>query len=653
MHKKILFIIFIFAIYSNYAQENKLSRFSIVDDFTEATINHITQDKIGYLWIASDNGVYKFDGIKAQNVSTKSSNYVLKNQNTIYIAHTNGLTTCYQNKKEHFNSNEVYKISVFKDNIFLATAKGICIFRKNQIVPLFFNSIINSSIVYNIVNANNQFYIATNKGLWSTDNLITPQKIKKISNLTFKQFLATKNYMVTVANNLEIFTIDKNATIQKVYELKDIHSLKQLNDEIWISTTSNGIEVINAHTFSFIRKVNKYNAKISNTLTSLFVDTTNFLWVGSNNGYIYQYDSNTSKSVVPKIHFEKVLVNYKEVNHLENKKQNLPSSENNITFSYKTVGFKNPHKTQYRYQLNKNTSPWSIQSQVTFASLQSGSYVFTAQSKSNNQLSGKISYSFTIANPFYKQTWFYILITSLFCLGLAAVIELRIKKIKKKNQQKIVQLTTQNYLMSLEQKALQLQMNPHFIFNVLNGIKALGNAGNLKELNKTITQFSILLRSILNNSRTDEITLLDEIQTLESYLALEQKMHTFHFDYSIQLNLKTIDTEEILIPPMLIQPFVENSVRHAFSNTNKKAKIEIIFEVKHQYLHITILDNGIGFRKIKEKRDKKHKSAALEITEERIQNITPNHGFHIGTILKNESVKGTKVAFKIPLKTDY
>lgn len=221
-----------------------------------------------------------------------------------------------------------------------------------------------------------------------------------------------------------------------------------------------------------------------------------------------------------------------------------------------------------------------------------------------------------------------------------------------KNKTKIEKLQAENHLLSLEQKALQLQMNPHFIFNVLNGIKALGNAGKTTELNNTISKFAILLRAVLNNSRQEEISLADEISILKNYISLEQQINATSFEYEINTDVN-LDAEEILIPPMLVQPFVENCIKHAFK-ASKSNKISIIFSTKNQFLECSIIDNGIGIQQSKlQIKSSSHNSVAIKITEERIKTLSKKSAFSIAEISKNKAIIGTKIFFKIPLKTDF
>jgi sensor histidine kinase YesM len=125
------------------------------------------------------------------------------------------------------------------------------------------------------------------------------------------------------------------------------------------------------------------------------------------------------------------------------------------------------------------------------------------------------------------------------------------------------------------------------------------------------------------------------------------------FIYDITTNLNNIDADEILIPTMLIQPFIENCIQHAFQK-NTLGKININIQVKHHFLNFSIVDNGIGIRESKRRKENlHHTSVALKVFQERIENITTKNSFSIDEIIEDSVVTGTKVCFKIPLKTDY
>ena len=200
----------------------------------------------------------------------------------------------------------------------------------------------------------------------------------------------------------------------------------------------------------------------------------------------------------------------------------------------------------------------------------------------------------------------------------------------------------QQALQEANLSALKLQMNPHFIFNTLNSLKALGRSGNIKSFEETIVTFANLLRSILKGSRENKLNLKEEIESLKNYLRLEQHLSQNRFDFEIIVNTNNIDIEEINIPPMLIQPFAENAIKHAFKERKGKITIQII--VKGKYLVISIKDNGIGFNT----ETVTLNSYGIKITKERISNLLSNHLFEISS-----SNIGTCVSFRIPLLLDY
>ena len=194
-------------------------------------------------------------------------------------------------------------------------------------------------------------------------------------------------------------------------------------------------------------------------------------------------------------------------------------------------------------------------------------------------------FNFTIKTPFYKKLWVQILAVAILLFVLGLLVYSYIKRLKNRNKKAQKALKLKNHLLLLEQKALRLQMNPHFIFNVLNGIKAMGTS-NPQKMETTINTFAIMLREILNNSRKDVISLDQEIKTLHKYLEVEQLMALTPFSYDIKVT-SSLDTEEILIPPMLVQPFVENAIKHGISvlsSGEKEGALSIHFIAKEATL---------------------------------------------------------------------
>ncbi len=402
---------------------------------------------------------------------------------------------------------------------------------------------------------------------------------------------------------------------------------------------------------------------IETCLNAVDKDADGNLWFGAIYGLTQFVPSDSSKeSLKPKIYFKDVEVAYRSVDSIDlkswtnvDKILELSPTQTQISFKYKTVDLDHPTDIQYRYKLNDTEwSPWSMDAAQNFSGLAYGAHEFTVQSRNNRwETSDPINFKFYIDSPLYEKTWFQwtVIILTITFLGLFSLRY--IKRMKLENNAEQERLKLQNHLLTLEQKALRLQMNPHFIFNVLNGIKAM--AGTKPEkMNATINNFATLLRETLINSRKDTIGLDQEIKTLRHYIEVEKLMAPTSFDYEIIVN-GDLDPEEILVPPMLIQPFVENAIRHGILKGRRKGMLKVQFDITEEHLKCTVLDNGIGIFQSQESKPKTdHQSMALTVTRERLESISGKGALQIAEIKNNDGViEGTSIIFKIPLETDY
>lgn len=638
------------------AQQFDIKNLTVKDGLPSNIIYDIKQDEIGYLWIATEKGLVKFDGDDFIVIHQQKSTALFIDGQTIYASLKNGLFVKNKSKEQFFNSKKILSFIKNDNEVLMGTIEGLYSFKNAKLLPIKINTALDSSSINDIVSIEKGFLISSSNGLHKVNKKLKSSILLKIKEDFFLTIEKYYNGYLTTTRDGEILHIH-NDSITKITEtFNDITSIKKIKNEVWITSRTNGIEVFTLPSFSFKQKINKYNSLQTNTVYNVFKDNYSNIYIASKKGIYVLSKPNFQRlpATKPILYFENLQVNHQNVDTLISAKNfKLSNLENNISISFKTVYIPNPKKVLYRYQLNGDFSPWSPNNTVQFSNLNTGRYLFKVQSKIGNLESNIKLLSFNIDSPFYLKAWFiFSIIITLLSIGYLS-LDYHIKRINKKNNQKINELKTQNRLLSLEQKALQLQMNPHFIFNVLNGIKALGNNGNKIELNNTISKFSILLRGILNNSRKEEITLQDEIILLKNYIELEQRMSSKSFTYSINTDLNDIDVEEILIPTMLIQPFVENCIQHAFKK-NSFGKININFEVKYGFLHCSIIDNGIGIHQSqKRKSSTTYKSVALSVSKERIFTISKNSFFKINEIIEENEIKGTKVNFRIPLKTDY
>ncbi|WP_395043617.1 tetratricopeptide repeat protein [Flavobacterium sp.] len=243
-----------------------------------------------------------------------------------------------------------------------------------------------------------------------------------------------------------------------------------------------------------------------------------------------------------------------------------------------------------------------------------------------------------------------ILISVLFILFVAGIAFISYKRVQLRKR-----LTLEKELAVYEQKALHLQMNPHFIFNCLGSISSFIVQNSTDAAIKYLAKFSKLMRLTLEYSKETLIPIDKEIESLQNYLELEQLRFNNKFDFYIK---KSNDIEDdVALPPLLLQPFIENAIIHGLNPTIKNGTITIDFSIEDESLICIIIDNGIGINTSKEFKKKlvtMHKSMALDITNKRLEMIQTSSSqksrVDIEEMNKDGEVLGTKVVVRLPLQ---
>jgi ligand-binding sensor domain-containing protein/anti-sigma regulatory factor (Ser/Thr protein kinase) len=338
---------------------------------------------------------------------------------------------------------------------------------------------------------------------------------------------------------------------------------------------------------------------------------------------------------------------------------NLPFNKSRVSINFDAIEFATPKDIEYFYRIKNDDSTWfSISNpQLILQDLSPGTY--TVEIKATLLKQGRESEIKQITITIEKPWWLKTISLVAFAFGIIGLLYLftnwRIKKAKKAAQEKN---EIANKMLKLEQNALQAQMNPHFIFNCLTGIQQLMNTNNIDEANEYLVTFSRLIRSTLENSTQEFIVLQDEIDYLKQYISLEEKRLTnsliTHFNIAY-----TINTQAIELPNMMLQPIIENAIRHGLKPLeNKAGEIVINFSVNNNTLECIITDNGIGREASalnKTHGISSHKSFGLSIIKQRLQGYSKsyNQNYSIEIIdLKNENniALGTKVILHLPIK---
>ncbi|MBO0322831.1 histidine kinase [Muricauda sp. CAU 1633] len=240
-----------------------------------------------------------------------------------------------------------------------------------------------------------------------------------------------------------------------------------------------------------------------------------------------------------------------------------------------------------------------------------------------------------------RQKWIiYSLLFGILLTALTAFLFYRSNK-----QQKLA-----NNLLAL--KSLRTQMNPHFIFNALNSVNNYIAKSDERSANRFLSEFSVLMRSVLENSEEDFIPLSKELELLELYVKLEHSRFSDKFDYNIDVD-KQVDIDAFQIPPMLLQPYIENAIWHGLRYKDEKGFLKIALkQLTPNLLEITITDNGIGRKKsaeLKTSNQKKQKSKGMGNIKKRIQILNDMYKNKVDVSITNlnEDQTGTKVTLKL------
>jgi hypothetical protein len=552
--------------------------------------------------------------------------------NTIYFLYSPKSIYCL-NK----TTNNIYKLGIEelrlngalkdiciagKDSLYISTGNSLISYVNNKYYSIFPSR--TTCVSYD--KSTSSIYFGTLSTLYKYDI-----RSKKTSDLS--------EIIPELKNKIKEITIDKN-------------------NIIWVSTVSNGILAIYNNNIIFtLNKSTGLHNKIVNSINishnnSIIISTFkgvyifNYIWLYGKitSGKMQNYTTNNglSENYIHDACLEDSLlyvatnsslniINLKEINKFDNTKlaiiqtsinnrvyskdslANLNNNQNYIRISYSSFMFGNKNSL-YKYRLLPIQKDW-IQTNEhikEFGPLEPNKYLFEicAIDNNGNNLSDLKSLPFTIHPAFWQTMLFKIAILLAILIIVSIVIYYYLKA---KNKE----INHQNQLADLKIKALRAQMNPHFIFNCLNTIQGFMNEGNNIDSNRFITKFSHLIRQTLNLSNESFINIDKEVDYLNTYISLEQIRFNHSFDYSINIET-TINKNKLFIPSMLLQPLIENSIRHGLRQKIEKGHLDIKFNLLEKVLIVIIDDDGIGFNKNKVKEESNYDSKGLQLISERI-----------------------------------
>ncbi|PWT99685.1 MAG: hypothetical protein C5B52_10175 [Bacteroidetes bacterium] len=428
-------------------------------------------------------------------------------------------------------------------------------------------------------------------------------------------------------------------------------SLRVSGSTLWIGTAK-GLNKINLKSPNYVMAFEASESLLFDAINSIYVNQDT-VYVGTPKGLVFFDSKESPYKTNCRLKLMSVQVSGNEID--KDKPLKIEYNNNRVRFEYVGITFRSYGEILYKYRLVGLDTSWRTTKEtiLDFTTLPPGNYRLELEAvgaffKSSNSL----VFPFVVAPPYWQTFWFIGLMSLLLVLLTWFVIHSRIKAIKRKQEERI---QMQQQLFELEQKALRAQMNPHFIFNCLNSIQGYIIEKDLPSANKYLSNFAGLIRQTLDNSARSMISIADEMKYLSTYLELEKMRFSQKFEYAILIDPNVI-ASDTFIPNMILQPYIENAIRHGLQHKNENnGRIDIKISSDSNDIVFKIEDNGIGreaAQKLKSSQHIEYQSKGMIITQERIDIIKMNTKadikVHVEDVVINGRTNGTLVTLSFP-----
>jgi hypothetical protein len=354
--------------------------------------------------------------------------------------------------------------------------------------------------------------------------------------------------------------------------------------------------------------------------------------------------NNVSMTPAPTPLLDKIHVNNKEqFIELSNAILDLDHTQKNIFIDFTAVHYTNADKLQFAYQLVGADDEWkytTVNRSAQYAALSPGRYAFKLKvaDESGNWGPDKELLSFTIVPPFWKSAWFILCVSGTALLISFWLVRKRIHTIRYEAglKQKIAET---------EMMALRAQMNPHFIFNCINSIDSLIQDNDKYHATVYLNKFAKLIRCILDSSKQNTVTLANDLETLKLYIEMEQFRNENKFTADIKAD-QVLLQDDYKVPPLIIQPYVENAILHGLRNrTDNEGQLSISLNRVNGHIQYIIEDNGVGRMHTQNGHSNNKVSYGMQMSSDRVKlfNQEENASVEITDLVNNGVSAGTRV----------
>lgn len=675
--------------------------------FKTKSINCVLTDSQNGLWVSTEgSGLFHCKNLNElhfneNEVLGNQINFVKKNNDKLFISTINGEVSMLENNRlseiigKGQTTEILYDIEPFSDNYLMAFSYSIRIYNPNK-------KTISKSIFhprrfiygYKLTTLKKDSFVCierkgitffagekflklinTNcKTYWSEvrNNILliaTEKGVYQLINDHFKQpdyLMSTKNCIVTkirkddlgnywfCSKGSGLFKLTSGDKLIKYSTLNELPS-NIINDISFVPgngillSTNNGLFYCPGKSLgNDLKKWNKiYAEEVKGTV--LFDEK---LYLITKNGLVIINIKNLEQEQSLHFNLTTILVNGKSVS--EKMLSQLDYKQNSLEFNFDVILFSSPAPDiKYSLQGPKSYFGSTKNQQITFQNLSPGSYTLFACPDLKNSNKKILEIPFTIVPAFWQTVWFKVLFFLIVVFAIVFVVWLyfRYRKIKEDKKNSINRLITEYKLV-----ALKAQINPHFMSNCLTAIQHLIISNKVDEANQYLAKFSLLVRQVLNFSTKPFVSLQEEIEITKLNIELEQLRFENKFVFEIELEDKH-SLKSIFIPPLILQPIIENAIWHGLLPLKKLRKGKLLLKVnmKNDLLYIIIEDNGVGRKSNNNSISNLRESKGISITKQRIENLnsfyqTTKADFKYEDLVDaDQNPLGTRVSIILPI----
>ena len=604
-----------------------------------------TEQHFPYIYFSTLGGQVGSINVKTEKIETYSLEVKSNIQNLTYCDSDNKLYFNAQNTLYFLENNVIKKIEnqfppikdflKTNDEYIIATSRGAFVYKKIHDKNASDTLTTNWARAIAINSSQEILWIATNDGLrnytkkhnkWESTHLNLIKK--QVLSITYDE----QNTLYAVTFDGEVYRIDENKTITLLQNLPaDIQAnqIKKHQNQLLVATNF-GLWKLNLNNKNW-EVLDKLKGLCSNEVLSISVINNN-IWIATPNG-LQMIPIHLQKEIKKAtIYLKEIYIDEKKVNKTKFLQLNYNQA---LSVKVETNAYSSNRNFKYAYRFSNADTNWillpSSIEYIQIPSIPTGDFnleikVIDYLSRDSNN---KIIIKGSVTAPFWQRWWFYILV-SLIGLSIAFIFfKYRIKLLQNKQMEELKRIQLENDLRYSQETALKAQMNPHFLFNVLNSIKGYIYENDKKNATFYLSSFSDLVRKILNHSSSSKIKLEEEIDILKLYIELEAMLIQDDFKYNLVIE-EDLDVSHIKIPALLIQPYIENAFKHGLRHKTSKKELHIHFELQSnkKYLVISIKDNGIGrdaSNRLNNQNNSRHQSFATDATSKRIALLNSNN----------------------------